>query len=93
MVGFKYYRFSISWPRVLSTGDVHNVNELGVKYYNDLINELLANDIIPVVTIYHWEMPQILEEKGGFMNRRIVNYLLYFANFLFERFSDRVSNA
>jgi len=89
-VGFNYYRFSISWPRVLPDGSNTNINDAGLQYYNKLINELLANDIQPIVTIYHWDMPQQLQDIGGMVNPVIVDYFVQYARLLFDYFGDRV---
>ena len=64
-IGLKAYRFSISWPRVLPDG-VGKVNEAGLRFYSDLVDELLANGIEPYATLYHWDLPLCLQEKGGF---------------------------
>ncbi|CAN8268501.1 unnamed protein product [Cochlearia groenlandica] len=68
------YRFSIAWSRVLPKGRlIGGVDEKGIKYYNNLINELKANGIEPYVTIFHWDVPQTLEDEyGGFLSPRIV---------------------
>ena len=63
-MGLNSYRFSIGWARVLPSG-VGERNQPGIDYYNNLINELLANDIVPAVTLYHWDLPQALEEQGS----------------------------
>ncbi|KAK3037674.1 hypothetical protein RJ639_030618 [Escallonia herrerae] len=69
------------------------VNEAGIKYYNNLINELLANGLQPYVTIFHWDVPQALEEAyGGFLSPKIVADFQDFANLCFERFGDRVKH-
>ncbi|ESQ51872.1 hypothetical protein EUTSA_v10016402mg [Eutrema salsugineum] len=88
------FRFSISWTRVLPYGTIKKgVNEAGVKFYNDTINELLANGIQPAITLFHWESPLALEmEYGGFLSPKIVEDFREFSKFCFERFGDRVKN-
>lgn len=87
-----YYRFSIAWSRVLPTGDILNVNEKGIEYYNKLINKLLELNIQPMVTIYHYDLPQKLQLLGGLTNSLFVDYFEAYANLLFERFGDRVKH-
>lgn len=89
--GMNFYRFSISWSRVLPTGDISSINELGLQYYDDLINELIRNKIEPMVTMYHWDLPQRLQQLGGMPNPIIVDYFEQYAKLLFERYADRVS--
>lgn len=90
MYKFQFYRFSISWSRVLPHGDISIVNEVGLEYYDNLIDELLAADIEPMVTIYHWDLPTALQDKGGFSNPKIVDYFEQYADLLFDRFANRV---
>ncbi len=88
-MGLNAYRFSISWPRIFPTGR-GEVNQKGVEFYDNLIDELLANNIKPVVTLYHWDLPFVLQTIGGWTNREVVNDFVGYATFLFNHFSDRV---
>lgn len=88
-IGVKYYRFSISWTRILPNG-IGEVNQKGIDFYNDLINELIANDIEPLVTMFHWDYPQALYEMGGWLNPNSSDWFSEYAKILVENFSDRV---
>lgn len=71
-MGFKAYRFSIAWSRVFPDG-TGPVNEKGIRYYHNLIDELRSNGIEPIVTLYHYDLPWALVERyGGWMDRRVV---------------------
>ncbi|XP_023278343.1 lactase-like protein isoform X1 [Seriola lalandi dorsalis] len=87
-----HYRFSISWPRLIPTGiKSDHINEKGIQYYDELIDHLLENKITPIVTLYHWDLPQVLQEKyGGWQNISMVNHFNEFANLCFERFGNRI---
>ena len=83
------YRFSISWPRIFPSGR-GAVNEKGVAFYDNLIDELLKNDIEPVVTLYHWDLPLALHKIGSWENNEVVEAYVEYAKFLFDHFGDRV---
>jgi len=90
-MGLKAYRFSINWARILPSG-TGLVNEAGIQFYSDLIDELLAADITPFITLYHWDLPYELYKKGGWMNSEIVNWFGEYAKIIVERYSDRVKH-
>lgn len=89
-LGVNFYRFSLSWSRILPSGLRSSLNEDGIQYYNNVIDELLKNDITPMITIYHWDLPQPLQDIGGWANPKIVDYYTDFARIAFENFADRV---
>nr|AGP76178.1 beta-glucosidase [Anoplotermes schwarzi] len=89
-MGAQLYRFSISWARILPEGHDYKINEAGIDYYNRLINALLDNGIEPIVTIYHWDLPQKLQDLGGWPNIVLATYNENYARVLFKNFGDRV---
>ena len=88
-LGLKAYRFSIAWSRIIPDGD-GEVNEKGIEFYNNLINELVKYHIEPVVTIYHFDLPLELHKKGGWANRNTIDAFVKYAKVLFENYGDRV---
>ncbi|HHT7010050.1 glycoside hydrolase family 1 protein [Bacillus paranthracis] len=90
-LGLKVYRFSIAWTRILPNG-TGEVNEKGITFYSNLIDELLKHDIVPLVTMYHFDLPYELEKKGGWSNRATIDAFVTYCEILFERFGDRVKN-
>ncbi|HEY1568488.1 MAG TPA: GH1 family beta-glucosidase [Solirubrobacteraceae bacterium] len=88
-LGLGAYRFSIAWSRVLPTGR-GPVNRAGLDYYRSLVDALRAHDIVPVATVYHWELPQALEDQGGWANRDTAELLAQYAAVLAEALGDGV---
>ena len=91
-LGVKTYRFSIAWPRVFPEGS-GAPNPKGLDFYNRLVDELLANGIQPFATLYHWDLPQSLQERvGGWESRETSEAFANYAGYVAERLSDRVKN-
>ena len=88
-LGLQAYRFSINWPRVIPDG-CGQVNEKGLDFYDQMVERLLENDIIPYITLFHWELPYGLYLKGGWLNRDIVQYFAEYVSVVIRRLSDRV---
>ena len=88
-LGVGAYRFSVAWPRVLPAGR-GKVNQRGLDYYRSLVEELRRHEIAPVVTVYHWDLPQALEDGGGWGNRETAELLAEYAGVLAAALGDQV---
>ncbi|KAK2382126.1 beta-glucosidase [Trifolium repens] len=88
------YRFSISWSRILPKGKVSaGINKEGIKYYNNLINELLDNGLVPFVTLFHFDLPEALQDEyNGFLSPDIIKDIRDYAELCFKEFGDRVKH-
>ena len=97
-LGIQAYRFSISWSRIFPDGIVKDsdgnirYNKAGLDFYDKIVNFWLENNIKPFITIYHWDLPQALEDKGGWLNRETAFVFADYAEFICKHFSDRVTN-
>jgi len=90
-LGSQGYRFSIAWSRIQPTGS-GAANEPGLAFYDRLVDELLAHDVAPMATLYHWDLPQSLEDAGGWMNRDTAQRFAEYAGRVAERLGDRVAH-
>lgn len=88
-LGHNSFRFSISWSRLIP-GGTGKVNKKAVKFYNDVINELIENGIEPFVSLFHFDMPIEMQNMGGFESRKVIEYFSEYAKICFELFGDRV---
>jgi beta-glucosidase len=88
-LGMNSYRFSVSWSRVLPQGR-GAVNPGGLGFYERLVDTLLANGIQPLVTLYHWDLPAALDDRGGWLNPDVADWFADYASVMFRRLDDRV---
>jgi beta-glucosidase/6-phospho-beta-glucosidase/beta-galactosidase len=91
-LGVKHYRFSISWSRLVPGGTAGSaVSPAGAKFYSDFLDAMLAEGIQPAATLYHWDLPQVLQDSyGGFMDSdKFVKDYLYFAETAFKLYGNR----
>ncbi len=88
-LGLQAYRFSVSWSRVLPEG-TGRVNQAGLDFYSRLVDELLANDIEPLLTLYHWDLPAALDDRGGWLNRDCADWFADYGRTLYRALDGRV---
>ena len=89
-LGFQSYRFSIAWPRVLPNGR-GDTNQAGLDFYSQLVDYLLELNIQPCVTLYHWDLPQVLEDQGGWPERDVAKVFVDYTNVVVKALGDRVT--
>lgn len=89
-IGVTHYRFSVSWPRILPDGDSHHINAKGLAFYDRLVDTLLDNQIIPAITLYHWDLPSELQIQGGWLNSRTSDVFAEYAQIMVAVLGDRV---
>ena len=90
-LGFKVFRFSISWSRILPEG-IGRVNKEGIAFYNKVIDECLLLGLVPYVTLYHWDLPQVLEKEGGWASHQLLKWFNRFVTVCAEEFGNRVKD-
>ncbi len=90
-LGFKVFRFSISWPRILPDG-IGKVNKEGILFYHRLIDECLKLDLIPFVTLYHWDLPAALQKEGGWSSHLMLKWFSKYVTICAEEFGNKVKN-
>lgn len=90
-LGLQAYRFSIAWPRILPVGR-GQVNQAGLDFYSRLVDKLLAANITPFVTLYHWDLPQALQDEGGWAVRSTAEAFVEYADVISRHLGDRVKN-
>lgn len=90
-LGVSAYRFSVAWPRVIPDGD-GEVNEAGVRFYRQLVEEMVERGIDPYLTLYHWDLPQALQDAGGWASRETVDAFARYAGIMADRLGDLVVN-
>jgi beta-glucosidase/6-phospho-beta-glucosidase/beta-galactosidase len=92
-LGFKHFRMSFSWPRLLPKGTVDQPNPKGVEFYHNVLDELAKHGIEPWVTLFHWDLPSDLQdetETGAWLGRQIIDQFNDYADFCFKTFGDKV---
>ncbi|RIW34249.1 beta-glucosidase [Bacillus salacetis] len=88
-LGIDVYRFSVAWPRIFPTGD-GEVNPKGLEFYHKFVDKLLEAGIEPMCTLYHWDLPQALQDKGGWDNRETIDAFVRYAETMFKEFSGKI---
>ncbi|WP_226671360.1 GH1 family beta-glucosidase [Metabacillus litoralis] len=88
-LGIDMYRFSVSWPRIFPNG-TGEINPKGLAYYHDLVDKLIESGIEPMCTLYHWDLPQALQDEGGWDNRETIDAFVNYAETMFNEFKGKI---
>ncbi|PZD94684.1 beta-glucosidase [Paenibacillus sambharensis] len=88
-MGIRSYRFSVAWPRIIPDGS-GAVNEKGLAFYHNLVDELHKHGIEPMLTLYHWDLPQALQDRGGWLNRETIDHFVRYAETVFNSLRGKV---
>lgn len=88
-LGIDLYRFSVSWPRIFPKG-TGEINSKGLAFYHDLVDKLIESGIEPMCTLYHWDLPQALQDKGGWDNRETIDAFVQYAEVMFKEFRGKI---
>ncbi len=89
-LGVKAYRFSFAWPRILPAGK-GAINQAGLDFYDRLIDAMLKTGLMPSATLYHWDLPQTLQDVGGWVNRATTDHFVQYVDVVSRRFGDRIT--
>lgn len=91
-LGLKSFRTSISWSRIFPNGDEKLPNQAGIKFYHDLIDEIIANDMEPIITMSHYDIPlHLVTEYGGFANKKVIDFFVNYSEVLLSEYGSKVS--
>ncbi|NDI35206.1 GH1 family beta-glucosidase [Chengkuizengella sediminis] len=90
-LGITVYRFSVSWPRIFPNG-TGEINQKGLAYYHNFVDKLLENGIEPYCTLYHWDLPQALQDQGGWENRESIDAFVNYAETMFKEFAGKIKS-
>jgi len=88
-LGIDYYRFSVAWPRIYPNGK-GDINPKGLEFYHDFVDKLIENGIEPMCTLYHWDLPQALQDQGGWANRETIDAFVQYAKTMFREFKGKI---
>jgi beta-glucosidase len=90
-LGIDTYRFSVSWPRIFPNG-TGDINPRGLEFYHKFVDKLIENGIEPMCTLYHWDLPQALQDIGGWENRETIDAFVQYAQTIFKEFRGKIKN-